>query len=113
MISSDDYHRTLRKVAMVFQGRSDELQHLLQEQMQKYADRTDYESAARVRDQLHGLDQLTADQKMSLPTHRSAVMFLPWPVMSGSLQFSCFRCAPENLLGGLATQPMPLVCLLD
>jgi excinuclease ABC subunit C len=67
MISSDDYHRTLRKVAMVFQGRSDELQHLLQEQMQKYADRTDYESAARVRDQLHGLDQLTADQKMSLP----------------------------------------------
>ena len=67
MISSDDYHRTLRKVAMVFQGRSDELQHLLQEQMQKYADRTDYESAARVRDQLQGLDQLTADQKMSLP----------------------------------------------
>ncbi|MDA7437302.1 excinuclease ABC subunit UvrC [Synechococcus sp. AH-601-P06] len=67
MISSDDYHRTLRKVAMVFQGRSDELQHLLQEQMQKYADRTDYESAALVRDQLHGLDQLTADQKMSLP----------------------------------------------
>jgi excinuclease ABC subunit C len=52
---------------MVFQGRSDELQHLLQEQMQKYADRTDYESAARVRDQLQGLDQLTADQKMSLP----------------------------------------------
>ena len=66
-ISSDDYHRTLRKVAMVFQGRSDELQNLLQEQMQKYADRTDYESAARVRDQLQGLDQLTADQKMSLP----------------------------------------------
>jgi excinuclease ABC subunit C len=66
-ISSDDYHQTLRKVAMVFQGRSDELQNLLQEQMQKYADRTDYESAARVRDQLQGLDQLTADQKMSLP----------------------------------------------
>ena len=66
-ITSYDYHRTLRKVAMVFQGRSDELQHLLQEQMQKYADRTDYESAARVRDQLQGLDQLTADQKMSLP----------------------------------------------
>ena len=66
-ISSDDYHQTLRKVAMVFQGRSDELQNLLQEQMHKYADRTDYESAARVRDQLQGLDQLTADQKMSLP----------------------------------------------
>ena len=67
IISSEDYHRTLRKVAMVFQGRSDELQQLLQEQMERYAERMDYESAARVRDQLQGLDQLTADQKMSLP----------------------------------------------
>tara|TARA_B100001063_G_scaffold108295_1_gene100966 strand:- start:893 stop:2869 length:1977 start_codon:yes stop_codon:yes gene_type:complete len=67
MISSEDYHRTLRKVAMVFQGRSDELQHLLAEQMERYAERLDFESAARVRDQLQGLDQLTADQKMSLP----------------------------------------------
>ena len=66
-ISSEDYHRTLRKVAMVFQGRSDELQHLLQEQMERYAERLDFESAARTRDQLQGLDQLTADQKMSLP----------------------------------------------
>ena len=66
-ISSEDYHRTLRKVAMVFQGRSDELQVLLNEQMERYAERLDFESAARVRDQLQGLDQLTADQKMSLP----------------------------------------------
>ena len=66
-ISSEDYHRTLRKVAMVFQGRSDELQVLLNEQMKRYAERLDFESAARVRDQLQGLDQLTADQKMSLP----------------------------------------------
>ncbi len=66
-ISSEDYHRTLRKVAMVFQGRSDELQILLIEQMERYAERLDFESAARVRDQLQGLDQLTADQKMSLP----------------------------------------------
>ena len=52
---------------MVFQGRSDELQRLLDEQMNRYAERLDFESAARVRDQLQGLDQLTADQKMSLP----------------------------------------------
>ena len=30
-------------------------------------ERLDFEAAARVRDQLQGLDQLTADQKMSLP----------------------------------------------
>ena len=65
-ISSEGYHRTLRQVAMVFQGRNGELLELLQEQMQRYAERMDYESAARVRDQLQGLDTLTADQKMSL-----------------------------------------------
>ncbi len=65
-ISSGDYHQTLRKVAMVFQGRNDELLDLLDEQMQTYAERLDFESAARVRDQLQGLDTLTAGQKMSL-----------------------------------------------
>jgi excinuclease ABC subunit C len=65
-ISSEDYHQSLRKVAMVFQGRNDELLTLLQEQMQRCADRLDFESAAGLRDQLQGLDALTADQKMSL-----------------------------------------------
>lgn len=65
-ISSEDYHRTLRKVAMVFQGRNDELMRLLHEQMERYAERLDFEAAARVRDQIQGLDTLTADQKMSL-----------------------------------------------
>ena len=65
-ISSEDYHRTLRQVAMVFQGRNEELLELLQEQMERYAERLDFESAARVRDQIQGLDTLTADQKMSL-----------------------------------------------
>jgi excinuclease ABC subunit C len=65
-ITSADYHRTLREVAMVFQGRNEELTRLLQEQMERYAERLDFEAAARVRDQLQGLDTLTADQKMSL-----------------------------------------------
>ncbi len=65
-ITSEDYHRTLRQVAMVFQGRNDELLQLLHEQMERYAERLDFESAARVRDQLQGIDTLTADQKMSL-----------------------------------------------
>lgn len=65
-ISSEDYHHTLQKVAMVFQGRNDELLTLLQGQMERYAERLDFEAAARVRDQLQGLDTLTADQKMSI-----------------------------------------------
>ena len=65
-ISSEEYHHSLRQVAMVFQGRNEELLHLLNQQMQRYAERLDFESAARVRDQIQGLDALTADQKMSV-----------------------------------------------
>jgi excinuclease ABC subunit C len=64
-ISSEDYHRTLRQVAMVFQGRNDELLWMLSDQMERYSQRLDFESAARVRDQIQGIDTLTADQKMS------------------------------------------------
>jgi excinuclease ABC subunit C len=64
-ISSEDYHQTLRQVAMVFQGRNDDLMQLLREQMERYAERLDFEAAAAVRDQLQGLDSLTSDQKMA------------------------------------------------
>ncbi len=66
-ISVEDYHQILRKVAMVFQGRNEELRHLLETQMQRYSERLDYESAAKLRDQLKGLEQLNEGQKMSLP----------------------------------------------
>ena len=66
-ISSQDYHRTLRKVAMVFQGRSDELQTLLKSRWSATPSASISNRQPAVRDQLQGLDQLTADQKMSLP----------------------------------------------
>ena len=51
---------------MVFQGRNDELLTLLTGQMERYAERLDFEAAAGVRDQLQGLESLSAEQKMSL-----------------------------------------------
>jgi excinuclease ABC subunit C len=65
-ISPEDYRTILAKVAMVFQGRSDELVDLLRQQMERCAARLDFEAAARVRDQIRGLEQLTASQKMSV-----------------------------------------------
>jgi excinuclease ABC subunit C len=65
-ISSEDYHRTLQEVAMVFQGRNEELFTLLRAQMERCAERLDFEAAARLRDQLQGLETLTADQKMTV-----------------------------------------------
>ena len=67
LISPAEYHKTVQKVAMVFQGRSDELIEVLTRQMAEMAEQLNFESAARIRDQITGLKSLTADQKVSLP----------------------------------------------
>ncbi len=67
LISPEEYRKTLQKVAMVFQGRTQELIDILTLQMQKSAEALNFESAARIRDQIAGLKSLNADQKVSLP----------------------------------------------
>ncbi|BAZ26216.1 excinuclease ABC subunit C [Kalymmatonema gypsitolerans NIES-4073] len=67
LISPEEYRKIVQKIAMVFQGRSQELIDILAEQMQKSAEALNFESAARIRDQIAGLKSLNADQKVSLP----------------------------------------------
>lgn len=67
MISPEEYRKTVHKVAMVFQGRTQELIDILTEQMHKSAEALNFESAARIRDQITGLKSLGAEQKVSLP----------------------------------------------
>ncbi|MUL37696.1 excinuclease ABC subunit UvrC [Gloeocapsopsis dulcis] len=67
LITPEEYHKTVQKVAMVFQGRTQELIDILTEQMHKSAEALNFESAARIRDQITGLKSLGAEQKVSLP----------------------------------------------
>nr|WP_275993682.1 excinuclease ABC subunit UvrC [Argonema antarcticum] len=67
LISSEEYRKIVQKVAMVFQGRSQELIDILTAQMEQAAMALNFETAARIRDQISGLKSLTADQKVSLP----------------------------------------------
>jgi excinuclease ABC subunit C len=67
LILSEEYRKTVHKVAMVFQGRTQELIDILTQQMQKSAEALNFESAARIRDQIAGLKSLNAEQKVSLP----------------------------------------------
>lgn len=67
LISPEEYRKTVQKVAMVFQGRTQELIDILTLQMQKSAEALNFESAARIRDQIVGLKSLNAEQKVSLP----------------------------------------------
>jgi excinuclease ABC subunit C len=67
LISPEDYHKTMTKVAMVFQGRTSELIETLSGQMEHAAEDLNFEYAARLRDQINGLQTLGADQKVALP----------------------------------------------
>lgn len=67
LISSEDYRKTLQRVVMVFQGRTTELVDILNQQMEKAAEDLKFEQAARLRDQIRGLERLCADQKVALP----------------------------------------------
>ena len=67
LISPEEYRKTVQKVAMVFQGRSQELIDILTLQMQKSSEALNFESAARIRDQIAGLKSLSSNQKVALP----------------------------------------------
>ncbi len=66
-ISSEDYHNILKRVEMIFQGRTDELTKLLEEQMHEYSMGLKFERAALIRDQLNGISKLYESQKMIIP----------------------------------------------
>lgn len=67
LVTPEDYHKIVQKVAMVFQGRTQELDAILTAQMERAAEELNFEVAARVRDQIRGIQSLSADQKVSLP----------------------------------------------
>lgn len=101
MISPEEYRKTVQKVAMVFQGRAQELIEILTEQMQASAEALNFESAARIRDQIAGLKSLTAQQKVSLPddtVSRDAI------ALSADQQHACvqlFQIRAGQLVGRL------------
>jgi len=66
-ISSEDYKKTLKRVEMIFQGRTEELRQLLEKQMHSFSESLKFEEAGSVRDQLKGIDRLYESQKMIIP----------------------------------------------
>ncbi|WP_414574902.1 excinuclease ABC subunit UvrC [Anabaena sp. CCY 9402-a] len=102
LISPEEYRKTVQKVAMVFQGRTQELIDILTEQMQTAAESLNFESAGRIRDQIAGLKSLNAQQKVSLPddtVSRDAI------ALAADAQHACiqlFQIRAGQLVGRLA-----------
>jgi excinuclease ABC subunit C len=102
LITPEEYRKIVQKVAMVFQGRTQELIDILTEQMQVQAKALHFEAAARIRDQIAGLKSLTAQQKVSLPDDtisRDAI------ALAANEQIACiqlFQIRAGQLVGRLA-----------
>ncbi|MHC5734030.1 excinuclease ABC subunit UvrC [Nostoc sp.] len=102
LISPEEYRKVVQKIAMVFQGRTQELIDILTQQMNAAAENLNFESAARIRDQISGLKSLTADQKVSLPddtVSRDAI------ALAADEQHACiqlFQIRAGQLVGRLA-----------
>lgn len=101
LISVEDYHKIMMKVAMIFQGRTGELIDTLTGHMEKAAEDLNFEVAARLRDQINGLKTLGSDQKVSLPddtVSRDAI------ALSKDDQYACvqlFQVRAGRLVGRL------------
>lgn len=67
LITPENYREIISKIALIFQGRTDELIKQLTQQMQITAENLDFEKAAKYRDQIHNLTQLFSSQKVALP----------------------------------------------
>jgi excinuclease ABC subunit C len=52
LISPEDYHKIIQKVAMIFQGRTGELIDSLNQPLETAAETLNFENAAKIRDQL-------------------------------------------------------------
>lgn len=62
-ISKADYHKMIKSICMVLDGRTMELERDLKQQMQEAADNYAFEEAARLRDQLQAVARLNEAQK--------------------------------------------------
>jgi excinuclease ABC subunit C len=67
LVTVEDYRKIMQKVAMIFQGRTQELEEVLMKQMEAAAEELNFEYAARLRDQIRAIQSLNADQKVALP----------------------------------------------
>lgn len=113
LISPEEYRKTIQKIAMVFQGRTEELIDSLTENMKQAAESMNFEAAARIRDQIAGIKSLGSDQKVSLPddtVSRDAI------ALAADNQHACiqlFQIRAGRLVGrlGFFAESPPLVPL--
>jgi excinuclease ABC subunit C len=101
LISPEEYRKTVAQVAMIFQGQTDELIRELKEKMAQAAEQENYETAARYRDQIRGLEQLGESQKVSLPNSTVSRDALALAIDDSRACIQLFQVRAGKLVGRL------------
>lgn len=65
-ISKEDYNAMIEQIALFFEGKQEGLVKRLRQEMEQAAENLEFEQAARLRDQLQGLEQIMTQQKAVL-----------------------------------------------
>lgn len=102
LVSVEDYHKVVEKVAMVFQGRTEELIDILTLQMETAVSELNFEAAAGIRDQIIGLKSLTARQKVSLPDDTVSRDAVALATDNQQAHIQLFQIRAGKLVGRLA-----------
>lgn len=69
LITPEEYHQTMQKIANIFQGKTDEILTLLNEKMEAAANRSNFSKVALIKNQIKNLEKFFKSQKVkvSLP----------------------------------------------
>ncbi|MDX1976292.1 MAG: excinuclease ABC subunit UvrC [Pseudanabaenaceae cyanobacterium bins.68] len=102
LITPSDYHKTMEKVAMIFQGRTSELIDQINLKMERAAENLEFEKAANLRDQINTLKHLGADQKVSLPDDRISRDAIALAQDQDHTSIQLFQIRAGRLIGRLA-----------
>lgn len=65
-ISKEDYNAMIEQIVLFFEGKQDGLVKRLRQEMEQAAENLEFEQAARLRDQLQGIEQIMTQQKAVL-----------------------------------------------
>ncbi len=67
IVSAEVYRETIKRISMVFQGRTEELNSILHSRMLSYSSKLEYEKANEIKLQIEGLNKLSESQKITDP----------------------------------------------
>lgn len=65
-ISKEDYNKLIDEIAQFYEGKQEHLVDKLKKEMEACAEQLEFERAARLRDQLQGIEQIITNQKAAL-----------------------------------------------